>query len=311
MKARLAVAESRQPVPASLSSALFLAVTLLLVVASAGGINPGTPFILILLVSGVVILGLPHGALDPLVAAQLWGARPSFTMIRFLLLYTLMAALCAAVWTIAPNAALVAFLIISAYHFGSDWDGRSPAWGQSAFGLAIVTLPTLRKAYEVGEIYQQLGASVAHDIVTVSQVIAVAAVVAALVAASSRSKFRVSKLLELLTVVVGSLVLPPLLFFTCYFCLLHSPRHLMQTARALNLRGIRDIVRSAAPTVLATLVLAVGLWSFLPGSVYSQKLIQLVFIGLAALTMPHMVLTELNLRRDPQSLSAAVGAHLQ
>ena len=297
MKARPSVPEPRQLVSASLFSMLFPALTLALVLASASGINPGKPLILVLLVGGVVILGLPHGALDPLVATQLWGARHSFTMIRFLLLYSGMAALCAMVWIIAPNAALVGFLGLSAYHFGSDWDGRCTVWGKSAFGISIVCVPTLCKADKVEEIYKQLGVSVAHQLVTVSQVLAVVAVVAALVAASSRSKFRISSLLELSTVVVGGLVLPPLLFFTCYFCLLHSPRHLMQTARALGLRGVQDIARSAAPAVVATLVLGIGLWMVLPDSVYSQKVIQLVFIGLAALTAPHMLLTELSLRR--------------
>jgi Brp/Blh family beta-carotene 15,15'-monooxygenase len=307
LKACPEVPERRPPVTASLFSVLFPALTLVLVLASAWGISPGTPLILILLVAGVVILGLPHGALDPLVAMQLWSARQSFTLVRFLLVYTGVAGLCVAIWMIAPNAALVGFLIISAYHFGSDWDGRCTAWGQVAFGMSIVSVSTLFKANQVEAIYTQLGASVAHQIVIVSQVIAVAAIVAALFAASSRSKFRASNLLELSTVLVGGLVLPPLLFFTCYFCLLHSPRHLMQTAGALGLRGVRDTARAAAPTVLATLVLGIGLWIVLPGSIYSQKVVQLVFIGLAALTAPHMLLTEFNRQRAPPNLTKGHG----
>jgi Brp/Blh family beta-carotene 15,15'-monooxygenase len=302
--------QPRQSVTTSLFSTLFPSLTLFFVLASASGVSPGTPLILVLLVAGVVILGLPHGALDPLVAKQLWGGRQSFTMIRFLLLYTSVAALCAAGWMIAPNAALVVFLSISAYHFGSDWDGRCIAWGKSAFGISIVCVSTLRKADKVEEIYKQLGASAAHQIVLVSQILAVVAVVVALFAASSRSKFRISNLVELSTVLVGGLFLPPLLFFTCYFCLLHSPRHLMQTARTLGLSGVQDIARSATPTVLATLVLGICLWIVLPDSIYSQKVIQLVFIGLAALTAPHMLLTELSMRRNLLSLSTAGCANL-
>ena len=276
----------------------FLVFTLVLVLASARGMSPGTPLILIFLVAGVVILGLPHGALDPLVARQLWGAREFFTMTRFLILYAGIAMLCAAVWMLAPNAALVVFLIISAYHFGSDWEDLSPAWGQNAFGLVIVSLPTVHNAQAVTEIYRQLGASMATGIVTVSQMVAVVAVVAALFAVSVRTKFRVSGLMELSAVLVGGLMLPPLLFFVCYFCLLHSPKHLMQTARSLGLSGVRDIARSAAPTVLGTLILGFVLWMALPSANYSEKVIRLVFIGLAALTMPHMLLTEFSLRRD-------------
>jgi Brp/Blh family beta-carotene 15,15'-monooxygenase len=307
VNSRPAITAPRQAASGSLFGALFPSVTLILIVAAASGIRPKTPIILVLLVVGVVILGLPHGALDPLVATQLWGARRPFPMLSFLILYTGMAAICAAVWLIIPTVALIGFLSISAYHFGSDWDDRCAAWGQIAFGIAIVSVPTLCKARQVEEIYRQLGASAAHQIVTVSQVFAVVAVVVALFAASSPSKFRISNLLELSTVVVGGLVLPPLLFFTCYFCLLHSPRHLMETARRLGLRGVRDIARSAAPTVLATLVLGIVLWAVLSGSVYSQKVIQLVFIGLAALTTPHMLLTELSLRRSLPSATSSNG----
>ena len=295
----------------SLSDGLFPLLTLVFVVATAIGISPAAPVILALLVAGVVILGLPHGALDPFVATQLWGERQSFTMIRFLLLYTALAAVCAAVWMIIPNVALAVFLGISAYHFGSDWEGRCTTWGQNAFGISVVSVSTLCQAEKVEEIYRQLGASVAHQIVAVSQVLAVVAVVAALLAASSRSKFQLTNRVELATVVVGGLVLPPLLFFTCYFCLLHSPRHLRETARKLNLIELKDIARHAAPVVLATLVLGVGLWVVLPGHAPSQKVIQAVFIGLAALTTPHMLLTELNQRRSLLSTQAVgcVGLH--
>lgn len=308
---RSPIATQRPQLTGSLLGVLFPSLVLLLVVSAASGIRPGAPAILVLLVAGVVVLGLPHGALDPLVAAQIWGSRPHFTMIRFLLVYIAVAAFCAAIWISIPTAALVGFLSISAYHFGSDWNGRSSAWGQSAFGIAIVTVPTLCKGPQVEEIYRQLGASFVHQLVAVSQVLAVVAVAGALFAALPRSKFQSSNLVEILTVVVGGLFLPPLLFFTCYFCLLHSPRHLMQTARTLGLRGLQEIVRSAAPTVLATLLLAAGLWRFLPSSVYSEKMIQLVFIGLAALTAPHMLLTEFSLRRSflPLSVSAGTETH--
>lgn len=305
------LATPRQGATPSLFSVLFPSVTLLLIVAAASGLRPGASIILILLVGGVVILGLPHGALDPLVATQLWGARQSFTMIRFVILYSGIAAFCAAVWMILPNAALIGFLCISAYHFGSDWDGRCKTWGQSAYGIVIVSVPTLCKAAQVEEIYRLLGATVAHQIVTVSQVFAVVAVAGALFAASALYKFRIPNLVELSTVVVGGLVLPPLLFFTCYFCLLHSPRHLIETARRLGLIGAQDIARSAAPTVLATLVLGGVLWAALPGSVCSQKVTQLVFIGLASLTMPHVLLTELSLRWCIPSIPTAsgIGSH--
>lgn len=293
----LSVASAAQPTSTKLWSVLFPALTLLLILLSAGDKHLSQPILLVLLVAGVVILGLPHGAFDPLVAKQLWHRAQTFPMLPFLLLYTGMATLSALFWLYAPNAGLIVFLLISAYHFGSDWEGRSSVLGRGAFGVTVVTISSLRKSAGVEDIFTQLGASLAHNLVVVSQLVAILAIACAFIALATRARSRISNLVEFSTVVVGGLLLPPLLFFTCYFCLLHSPRHLMQTAHSLNVRGVWNIARIAAPTVLATIVLALGLWRFLPATVLSQRFIQVVFIGLAALTVPHMLLTELARRR--------------
>lgn len=86
------------------------------------------------------------------------------------------------------------------------------------------------------------------------------------------------------------IVLDPLLYFTVYFCLLHSPRHLFETARSIGLSSLVSIARAAAPIVIATLVLAAVLWRLLPGASLDAQLLQIVFIGLACLTIPHMLL---------------------
>jgi hypothetical protein len=75
VNSRPAITAPRQAASGSLFGALFPSVTLILIVAAASGIRPETPIILVLLVVGVVILGLPHGALDPLVAAALSHAQ--------------------------------------------------------------------------------------------------------------------------------------------------------------------------------------------------------------------------------------------
>lgn len=272
---------------------LFPTVTLLLVAATRTNAGVNTPILLAALVVGVVCLGLPHGSLDPLVARKLLGADHRFTMVRFVLVYALLAALCAVGWIAYPNIALTLFLAISALHFGTDWQERGSYWGRAAYGACVVTVPTLHHAEIVSQIYQTLGATVADEIVRASQVVAWFAIAAALLSLLPQLRLRWRDLLELLVILIGGVALPPLVFFVCYFCLLHSPRHLLETAREVGLRRPRAILTAVTPTVGAALVFAALLWRFLPAHESSGRILQIVFIGLAALTVPHMLLTEI------------------
>ena len=269
---------------------------LTLVSASAARISPSTSIVLRLLVIGVVLLGLPHGALDPFIAKRLWSQNPYFTQLRFWVTYAAIAMICAMLWLMAANAALILFLLVSAYHFGSDWQNRGPRWGRFAYGASIVTLPALRYPDTVGEIYRALGATLASSIVITSQVIAIVAIVIASASLLRQTSSRRHDVRELAFIFFGGLFIRPLLFFICYFCLLHSPRHLLETAQRLNLYGMLPIVRAVLPALVATLALAAVLWYFLPPNLPANKTLQIVFIGLAAITVPHMLLSEADKR---------------
>jgi Brp/Blh family beta-carotene 15,15'-monooxygenase len=269
---------------------MFASITLLLTLAAIAGAAMNEPVILLFLVAGVVCLGLPHGALDPQVARELYRADRRFTMVRFLAAYTLIAALCAAGWTAAPNIALPIFLLISAVHFGSDWQQRGSLWSRSAYGACVVTVPTLHHAQTVRQIFLALGATNATYIVSVSRVVACIAAVFAIVSLLLQRKNRWQDYIDLAVILIGGVLLPPLVFFVCYFCLLHSPRHLADTSHAVGVHGIRAIAVAVAPTVAATLVFAAVLWRFIPFGRANDRILQIIFVGLAALTVPHMLL---------------------
>jgi Brp/Blh family beta-carotene 15,15'-monooxygenase len=275
---------------------LFPSITLLLVFATTSGVRMNQPLILMILIAGVVSLGLPHGSLDPLVARKLYGANRHFTMLRFVVIYTLIAAVCTVGWMAAPNIALPIFLLISALHFASDWEKRGSFWGRASYGACVVTVPTLHHAETVQHIYLTLGGTDASGIVSVSRSIAWIVAVAAVLSLLAQIRGRWRDCVELVCIVLGGVLLSPLIFFACYFCLLHSPRHLSDTSRDLGIRGIRAIAAAVVPTVAATLVLATILWHFLPTVRANDRILDIVFIGLAALTVPHMLLTEMNER---------------
>lgn len=270
-------------------SAVFVGAGLLAVAAAfVGAPAPPLGVQLVILALGVAILGVPHGALDPWVARRLrlWRGPAGFAV--FNLAYVALAAVVVGLWLLAPPVALIAFLAVSAWHFGGDWTLPGPA--RLLAGLAIVLLPAWRFEAEVAEIFAVLagpgGARVAEIIAMAGPGVAFGLLGAGLYAA--RSSLRSGA--ELAVIGALALTVQPLIYFIVYFCLLHSPRHLRgqfaQAPRRLRTRlGVLALVYTALTLAMAG---AAAWW--LAGASIEQSALRIVFIGLAALTAPHMLL---------------------
>jgi hypothetical protein len=93
-------------------------------------------------------------------------------------------------------------------------------------------------------------------------------------------------------------------FFAIYFCALHSVRHLRSGFRAESrgrLTALIVVLYTAVPILGAVAVLLVSL-SVGPIVAVDDRLLQVVFIGLAGLTVPHMILVGLESRRSTRSM---------
>ena len=269
----------------------FLFATATLVCFALLGKHLGDSAALIVLVVGVVVLGLPHGALDPLVATKAFAAADRrFSLTVFYVGYAGIAMAYGSLWIKFPMVGLVSFLVIAAFHFGSDWQARGSAVTRLAYGITLVTLPAIAHPSELASIYATLGVSDAAAIVAASRICAVVALVVASSAAILRGSKHKSDLWELLAIAIGAVLLKPLIFFTCYFTLLHSPRHLFETAGLLGIESLRSVFLKTLPIVGATLIMGVGASFLLPAAPVKEKLLTLVFVGLASLTVPHMLL---------------------
>ena len=231
---------------------------------------------------------------------KLAGARLRPVLV-ILLAYAGCAVLFALFWRFAPPWGLVIFLGISAAHFSTDWEERGILLTRLAYGLAIVTLPAVLHREQVRAIYLALGNATPGALLDASRWLAPVAAMVALLAAGRQWRLRRRDLLETLAILAAGLWLTPLLFFACYFCLLHSPRHLFATAREQGLRNGAAIVRSVAPATIATMLAGGLLFRSMPAVSAQGNLLQVVFIGLAALTVPHMLLP-----RAGKLLSAAL-----
>ena len=103
-------------------------------------------------------------------------------------------------------------------------------------------------------------------------------------------------------------VLPPLTAFALYFVGFHTPRHMAalagDPARAPRVTTMRMAVLRSLPVTAVTLVLGGMLWRFHPGPA-PERLLALTLQGLAALTLPHLLLDRLAVHAERQRTPGA------
>jgi Brp/Blh family beta-carotene 15,15'-monooxygenase len=93
--------------------------------------------------------------------------------------------------------------------------------------------------------------------------------------------------------------LPPLIAFALFFCLDHSMHHVLELASRFDstrgARGVARFLQAAAPATAVTVVGALGAALLLraAGGAFEPSIARVLFIGLAALTVPHMLVTAL------------------
>jgi len=255
----------------------------------------------------VIALGVPHGALDGEVARPL--LRPRFGrawFAVFALPYLALSALVLVAWRLAPEATLAAFLAASVLHFGAEDAGPGrPLEGLLRGGLPIA-LPVLLHPAATAEV---LGTTMLAPPGPLPAWLAGAALAWALLAplalAATMRAGRWPVLAEVALLGLAFAALPPLTAFAFYFVGLHAPRHVAALAadpgRAPRVRTPGEAARRALPVTALTLLLGAALWPLFPGPP-PARLLALTLQGLAALTLPHLLLEALHARaRGPES----------
>lgn len=262
--------------------------------------------------AAVALAGLPHGAADAWIAARQGLSRGTFRTALFLGVYVVLAGLVVVAWHLFALASLVVFLALSAWHFGDDArDGLHPA-ARISTGLIILGAPAAFHAAEVGQTYTVLTSSQVHGSVlpAVAQLVALQGMlfwVACLILPLTLLLTSISKapeaarqvstlkhMAEMIVVVAMAAWLSPLLYFAVYFCVIHSPRHLIRVIELFPEREGKGFIASISAMTLLSLLAALAAWGWLTFSGLQPDAagLKVLFIGLAALTLPHMLLVD-------------------
>ena len=100
--------------------------------------------------------------------------------------------------------------------------------------------------------------------------------------------------MDFLSLIILNFFLTPVLAFTLYFCFLHSIRHSITLIFELDKSfksGLKKFVIRAIPLTFVTIVIFLFAIYFL-NNLYmlDEAIYKVIFIGLASLTFPHILL---------------------
>lgn len=249
----------------------------------------------------IIFLGVPHGAADGVFAARAKLVASPQDRMFFYGVYLATAAAVIYAWLSFPSLGLGVFLALSVTHFGLG-DARAypgypnPLLRALLHGGAVIFLIPAFHVETVSYVFSVLGGSnvywVEHFLTALGFLWAGAGLFYLIVYPVRRIAYALP-LLEIAGLAMCFYLLPPLWGFAVYFCLVHSPRHFRRLLRDFggddkSVGDIIQIITLSAFVITAILVAA----QMLPDLDYTNNLVRSVFIGLAALTVPHMVLVD-------------------
>jgi len=241
----------------------------------------------------IVLLGVPHGALDPVIAKQEYRVSGQREWFLFTAGYLALMLGVILLWSQWPFVFLAGFLIITAFHFSGDpAEGVSPI-SRVAFGGAIVVLPCLLHASDVARLFSMLaGDAAAARLVPALHTISLGW--APFLALCALSEGRRSRLVTLEFLALGTMAIfaSPLIGFMLFFCGMHGARHILRTVNRTGGAALSAVLNAAiVPMLIVASVVVLSLITTREQSL-EIRVMRLIFVGLASLTVPHMLLVE-------------------
>lgn len=252
--------------------------------------------------AAMLLLGVPHGAFDVALAHRRWSIGTPRALSAFLALYVGLAAAFAALWFALPQLALPVFIAMSGYHFAGDWKRDIPLLPRTIVGVAIIAAPALLHRDPVIQIFSWL---VPVDVAVATAEAMAAACIPLLQAAALivlvTAWTRPGAAMEMAVTLALAVFAAPLVFFVTYWCGLHSPRHMLSVRDELRPRSARAFLRLSSPYAPLTIVGVVAGALAWPHLDVGQAMLAAIFVALAALTVPHMLLVDLRRPRGAGS----------
>lgn len=260
--------------------------------------------------AGVLLMGVPHGAADLLVAATNDRQRQkNFSTVHFLFIYLLRLSLFGLLIWFFPVIGNLLFVVIAAYHFGETdlshfkTERLTGKIFVISYGLLILGVILLHHFEELMPMFKLFPSGIAAagfiQLILLYRYYILALIFVAFVLSSlfyfskhETTSFHSETFIIHLGLLICILyVLPMILSFTFYFIFWHSFLSLRNVLGYLKQQGnyttastIRQMVFYSLPALLGILLAGTGGFMF----INKELMVVYVFLGLAVLTAPHL-----------------------
>jgi len=260
--------------------------------------------------AGIVLIGIPHGAADLLVATQNAGqAKRTFSALRFFIKYLGRLFLFAAMLWLFPIAGILLFIVFAAYHFGETdlyrfkTDSIAGKLFIISYGLVILGIILLHHYEEVEPIVMSLDPDLKYEAFTKSLqeyrytilsfcgILFYCCTFIYFITATGDRQHQGQFLVQFVLILVILYNLPLVLGFTFYFIVWHSVLSLNNIIKFLRKDDFLPASRIAKQISLYSVLAMAGIALFgLSGFMFinNDTMILYIFLGLAVLTAPHM-----------------------
>lgn len=264
----------------------------------------------IIFLCGIVVLGIPHGAADLLVATQNSASqKKTFSPVWFFINYLGRLILFSAIFWFFPLTGNLLFIIFAAYHFGETdlycfkTNTFSGKFFVISYGLVVLGVILLNHFEEVKPLFMQFNAGIKYEsfinLIGLYRYTILSGI-AVLFFASSFFYFSVNSnteqqqghfLVQLAVMLFILYHLPMILGFTFYFILWHSVLSLRNIITYLRKDGLFSATLISKQLALYSMLAIAGISLFgIAWFIFisNNAIVVYVFLGLAVLTAPHM-----------------------
>ena len=259
----------------------------------------------------ILSIGISHGALDNQKGkrlSQLYNIQKSYF---FYLIYSLFGVSIIIFWLFFPTLSLILFLIVASYHFGKE-DTEFLINNKNVSNLIlyflkgslIIIAPLMFHFVETINIFKLLLIEnekfyLFLNFIEDNSILLFALSISLLSNIYYFLKdFKIVNILilfDFFSIIALNYFLTPLVAFTIYFCFLHSFRHSISLITELNEKSLKigaiTFIKKAIPLTVLTAILYIMSLYFLSNFYQlNDAILKVIFIGLASLTFPHILL---------------------
>jgi len=251
----------------------------------------------------ILSIGISHGSLDHIKGRKLLKILGFRSSAIFYIGYIIVGLITIIIWLLFPKFLLFLFLIVAAFHFGkedSEFISKNKNFELIYFlkGSLIIVSPLLFHKNETLSIFNSLNFNISTNILINNEILYLFIFLSFIsnIILSLNKSFDAKSLLlmDFLSILILNYFLNPILAFTVYFCFLHSIRHSISLIKEINTnlkKGLPIFIKKALPLTIITIFGYIfALYILNNYNEFNESIYKVIFIGLASLTFPHILL---------------------